>query len=241
MQTSGEVVASALANGAIGVLPHYMLRAQAEVGQFADALRNGESAMRHVNTVGDPFAISVVCVGLGYAYVRRGMASGAIPPLERSINLCRQYGIDIQIPWTASTLGLAYALAGRHAEAIASAEEAVEHAAARGITRYQALRVSLLSNVYLLAGRRDDAYASAKEALELAQRYREAGPEAWALYLRAASQEASASDAAGDARSTYLDALRRAEALAMRPLCAHCHLGLGQTHLALGATRSEER
>jgi hypothetical protein len=87
-------------------------------------------AMHHADAAGDPLAISLVCVGLGYTYVRRGVAGAAIAPLERSIELCRAYGIDIQIPWTASTLGLAYALTGRHAEGVTSAEEAVKQAEA---------------------------------------------------------------------------------------------------------------
>jgi len=32
----------------------------------------------------------------------------------------------------------------------------------------------------------------------------------------------------------YLDALRLAKELSMRPLCAHCHFGLGEVHSALG-------
>ena len=67
-------------------------------------------------------------------------------------------------------------------------------------------------------------------ALELARRYQEKGPEAWALYLLAASQKGSPRAQTTHVRDTYLDALRRSEALGMRPLSAHCHLGLGRLY-----------
>jgi tetratricopeptide (TPR) repeat protein len=234
MQASDEVVSSALAHGAIGVIPHYLMRSEAEVGQFAEALSNSETAMRRANAAGDPFGISLVCVGLGYTHVRSGLAAQAIPPLERGIDLCRTYAIDIQFPWTAATLGLAYALAGRYAEGLTTAKEAVQQSDALGIVRYQPLRISMLSNVYLLGGCREDAYATAEKALELAQRYHEKGPEAWALYLLGASGDVSGTAAMHRVRQAYLDALRQAEELCMRPLAAHCHLGLGELCSILG-------
>jgi class 3 adenylate cyclase/tetratricopeptide (TPR) repeat protein len=235
MQVSDDVVAAGLVHGAVGVLPHYLTRSQAEVGQFDEAVSNSNLAMHRADAAGDPLAISLVCVGLGYTYVRRGVAGAAIAPLERSIELCRAYGIDIQIPWTASTLGLAYAHTGRHEEAVASAEEAIKQADALGITRYQPLRLSMLSNVYLLCGRCEEAHAMAEKAVELAHRYYEKGSAAWALYLLAATEEASGSAGTGGGpHQTYLEALDLAEQLCMRPLTAHCHFGLGN-HLALSA------
>jgi tetratricopeptide (TPR) repeat protein len=92
----------------------------------------------------------------------------------------------------------------------------------------------MLANVYLLAGRRDDAHTTALRALDLARRYYEKGPEAWALYLIAESEERSDAAAAERVAQDYLTALRRSEELGMRPLSAHCHLGLGQLNATLG-------
>ena len=54
------------------------------------------------------------------------------------------------------------------------------------------------------------------------------------MYLLAESQDRSPVDGAEAARLGYLAALRRAEQLGMRPLVAHCHLGLGQLHAMRG-------
>jgi tetratricopeptide (TPR) repeat protein len=118
-------------------------------------------------------------------------------------------------------------------ESEASRAGAVASAASTFLPRK--LRVSLLSNVYLLAGRYKGALARAEQALELAHRYHEKGSAAWALYMLAASEGASGSSLKrGGPLQVYLEALQAAETLGMRPLSAHCHLGLGR-HLALSA------
>jgi hypothetical protein len=60
------------------------------------------------------------------------------------------------------------------------------------------------------------------EALDLAVAHEERGSQAWTLRLLG--------EIAVDAEAAeryYDDALGQAEALGMRPLAAHCHLGLG--------------
>jgi len=132
------------------------------------------------------------------------------------------------VPWTASSLGFAYALAGRHEEGVANAQEAVKRGEALGITRYQPLRMSLLANAYLLAGRYQDALGAARNSLELTHRYRERGPEAWALYLIAASMAQTQRGERNEIYDNYLAALKSADELGMRPLVAHCHFDLGK-------------
>ncbi len=227
---SDDDVVNAVAKGTFAAITFFLPTSEAEVGRFADALSDGEILMGRAEAAGNPYAVEVMCVGLGYAHVRRGVPAHAIPLLERGMKLCQTYAIDIQVPWTASSLGLAYALAGRHEEGVAHAEEAVKRGEALGLTRYQPLRMTLLANVYLLAGRRDDAHTAAQQALELARRYHERGPEAWALYLLAASAQVSQSAGGEELGQAYLIALRRSEELGMRPLTAHCHLGLGQLY-----------
>jgi hypothetical protein len=70
--------------------------------------------------------------------------------------------------------------------------------------------------------------------LQLARRYREKGPEAWAMYLLAESEDVSRGNQAAETRSGYLSALRCSEDLGMRPVAAHCHMGLGKLYASLG-------
>jgi len=84
---------------------------------------------------------------------------------------------------------------------------------------------------YLAAGRIDEAASHAREALALTRRLGARGSEAHALCL--AGDVASTGDAE-DAPGYYREALALADELRMRPLVAHCHLGLGKLYRRAG-------
>ena len=96
------------------------------------------------------------------------------------------------------------------------------------------------------------AVAIAQRALDLAHRQKERGNEAWVLRLLG---DIAAHDDPPDLQSAeehYTHALARATELGMRPLAAHCHLGLGKMfhrtgdraraagHLTIAATMYRE-
>ena len=92
----------------------------------------------------------------------------------------------------------------------------------------------------MLAGHLEEAHALAEHALALAREHQERGHQAYALRLLgeiAARREPPESDQAGD---YYRQALALAEELGMRPLVAHCHLGLGKLYAKRGR-RAEAR
>jgi tetratricopeptide (TPR) repeat protein len=82
-----------------------------------------------------------------------------------------------------------------------------------------------LGEVYLLAGRPDAANEQGQRAFALTQECRTRGWQAWALRLL--GKVAAQRDPPEHAEGHYRDALALAEELGMRPLAAHCHLGLG--------------
>ena len=86
-----------------------------------------------------------------------------------------------------------------------------------------------LGEAYLLADRVEDARACADRAVMLARERGESGHEAWALRLlgEVASHHARPEDVA-TATAHYGAAMALATELGMRPLVAHCHLGLGR-------------
>jgi class 3 adenylate cyclase/tetratricopeptide (TPR) repeat protein len=231
-----KIVAEALQKRITAAIATYLLHSRAEVGLFREAVQDAEIMMRQAQATGHPFDFARASVGTGYMHVRRGAAEEAIMVLEQCLESCQRYSIDIMIPWTASCLGLAYAFKGRYEAGIEYAQEAIRSAETLGITRFQPLRLTCLANTYLLAGRREDAHSTARKALELAPRYHEKGPEAWALYLLAASDSASRTKDRVHFQRAYRDALTLAEELEMRPLVAHCHLGLGQMYSGFGDT-----
>jgi tetratricopeptide (TPR) repeat protein len=78
----------------------------------------------------------------------------------------------------------------------------------------------------LLAGDSEHARVAAARALDLARRHGERGDEAWALRLF--GEVDARLDRAADALDHYERSLSLAEELEMRPLVAHCQLGLGR-------------
>ena len=102
------------------------------------------------------------------------------------------------------------------------------------------MRTIWLSEAYLLAGREADARAAAQRALGLARQHKERGHEAYTLLLL--GEIASREDPLdiGKAEDHYRQALTLAEELGMRPLIAHCHVGLGKLYRRRGNRQQAE-
>jgi tetratricopeptide (TPR) repeat protein len=176
----------------------------------------------------------IACAGAGLASLRQGDLSKAIPVLERGLRLCQSAQVPLFFPRLASALGLAYAQSGRLAEGLPLLEEAVEQSAAMQIVLQHTLWLIHLSEGHRLAGRLDEAAHGAIRALELARAYQERGHQVYALRLLgeiAAHREPSEIE---PAETHYRQAKALAEELGMRPLVAHCHLGLAKLYRRTG-------
>jgi len=129
-------------------------------------------------------------------------------------------------------LGAAYALQGRLSEGCALSEEGIREDIRAGAQR--ASRVAWLSEVCRLAGRGEEAWQHARQALDLARQQKARGGEAHALrQLGAVHAHADPPDVV-QAEAHFQQALALAEELGMRPLVAHCHLGLGRLYHQTG-------
>ena len=84
-----------------------------------------------------------------------------------------------------------------------------------------------LGEAYLYAGQLNEAYTQAQRALEFSCAHQERGHEAYALRLLGEIHVYHGPPEGGQAEANYRRALTLAEELGMRPLQAHCHLGLG--------------
>ena len=78
-------------------------------------------------------------------------------------------------------------------------------------------------------------------ALQGGDRTFERGVEAYALRLKADTAERDRSYAPGEADRTLRRAARIADSLRMRPLAAHCHLGLGTLYRRTGKREQAEK
>ena len=212
----------------------WLARCLAELGAFPEGIAHAEEAVRIAEAVDHPNSLLHAYLGVGFLSLRQRDLSRAIPVLERCLDLCRVYNILLWFPETAAALGCAYACAGRVAEALPLLEQAEQRGAAMGTMGGQSLRVSYVSEAYLLAGRMQEAVQLAGRALDLARAHKERGHEAWALRLLGEIAAHQAPPEIEPAAHHYRQALALAEELGMRPLVAHCHLGLGTLYARTG-------
>ncbi|MBI2544738.1 MAG: hypothetical protein HYW16_05915, partial [Candidatus Rokubacteria bacterium] len=204
-----------------------------ERGEFAEGTTIGEETVRVAEAVDQPFERLVAYLGMGLLHLRKGDFHKAIPALERSLPLCRIGDLVLWSPAIASPLGYAYALSGRLGEAIPLLERAVEETMLLRRVGH-ALRMAHLSEAFLLAERPDDAARLAAQALDLCRKHKERGHQAYVLRLLGEIASHHDSPQIEEAEDAYRQARALAEELGMRPLLAHCHLGLGGLHARLG-------
>jgi tetratricopeptide (TPR) repeat protein len=205
----------------------WLARALSELGQFTEGRRYGEEALRVATVEGRGTEPMFAHRILGHLYLAQGDLAAAIRLLDQSLTLCRAAELWNLRAAITGDLGYAYALVGRLVEGRALLEEALRENLRMGTLHNQSIHVARLSAVCLLEGRVDEAMQHARQALDLARRHGERGVEALALcQLGAVHAQADPPDAP-QSEARFREALALAEALGMRPLQAHCHLGLG--------------
>ena len=197
------------------------------LGDFARAFAWMDEALEFAEATSHPYTVAWAHTEAGRLRVMEGDWGSAIERLERSLELCRREGFAYLFPNAATFLGHAYTRCGRISDGIALLEEAVEQSAT---IRYMASHprgAAHLAEGYLLAGRLCDAMQAGRRALELSRSNRQRGFEAEAL--RILGDVKTAHDAPDDTGLTFFhEALALARDLGMRPLEAHCYLGLGR-------------
>jgi hypothetical protein len=176
-----------------------------------------------------PYSLVTACMGLGHAWAEQGDLGQAACILERGHEVARKYELSAYIPYLLDPLGLVVARSRRHAEGVSLLRSALDGYAAIRITR-PATTLLNLAEACLLANELDDAVEAADAGLAAARRTGERPAEARGLYI---TSECAARKAGPDGRQAFENvmlALALAERLRMRPLVAHCHLGLGKLH-----------
>jgi class 3 adenylate cyclase/tetratricopeptide (TPR) repeat protein len=213
----------------------WLARTLSDLGAFAEGRRHGEEALRLATLTGRGATPIVAHACLGWLYLAQGDLEAAIRVLEQGLALCRASGT--QSGWLRMImicLGYAYALHGRLAEGRALLEEAIGEDLRTGALRAHAKGIARLSEVCRLAGRGEEAWQHACQALDLARQLKERGSEALALYQLGVVQAHADPPNVAPAEVHYQQALALAGALGMRPLVAHCHLGLGTLYAKTG-------
>jgi tetratricopeptide (TPR) repeat protein len=212
----------------------WLAMALANVGRFVEASSHAIEAIRIAEAADHPFTMVEALTACGGVSLAQGELIQAMEMLERALALARDWKFR---SWaTLSRLGYAYALSERPAEARAILEEVARSQttlSSMGLGR--ALQLAWLAETYARNGQFDQASERGQEALSLARQHEERGHEAWAQ--RILGEIASRRPGLTDARLAedhYRRALTIATELGLRPLVAHCQLGLGALYRHIG-------
>jgi tetratricopeptide (TPR) repeat protein len=213
----------------------FLAWALAELGEFARAIAEAEEAARMAEAARDPYGAAVAAYTLGRCHLGRGDLGRATAVLATGWSRALEADLPANADHLAGALGYAHALSGRAGEGLPLLERAVREGEATS-RHFHSLSVVWLGKTELLAGHSDAARKLGEHALQLASERQERGNAAHALHLLGEAASSDARDLA--AHDYHRRALAIAEELGMRPLAAHCHLGLGHLHGRAGR-RSE--
>ena len=205
----------------------YLTVCHAELGMFAAGSTRREEGLRIAEAVAHPGSLMTASWGGGLLALRQGDLSRAIPLLEGAMSLCQDMNFLLWFPLLAAALGTAYTLAGRVTDAEPLLTQAVEQATAVERVDSQAFCCLSLGEAQMLAGRLEEAHTLTEHTLAHAREHKERGSEAYALRLLGDIAARREPLEAKQAEAHYRQALTLAGELGMRPLQAHCHLGLG--------------
>ncbi len=211
-----------------------LARTLAERGVFDEGDAHGQEAIRIAEALDHPYSIIWACLGLASLNNLRGDLSQAARLLERAVALCREWTITIWIPLATASLGHVYTCSGRLEEGLSWLQEGLTAFESTGNGLFHLLSVVQFGEAQLLANQVEDARACADRSVMLARERGERGHEAWALRLLGEVASHQDRPDVATAETHYSTAIALASELGMRPLVAHCHLGLGMLSAKIG-------
>jgi tetratricopeptide (TPR) repeat protein len=201
--------------------------AHAELGMFVEGRALGEEGLQIAAEVAHPCSLMWAYHGMGVVALRQGDLPGALPLIERAVGICQAADLLNWFPRVAAPLGAAYTLTGRVADAVSLFTQAMEQNSAIENVWFEMVCNLRLGEALVLAGRPAEAQAHAARGLALTRAHQGRNTEAYALWILGKIAAHGAPSERTQAAGHYQQALVLTDALGMRPLAAHCHLGLG--------------
>jgi DNA-binding SARP family transcriptional activator len=206
----------------------------AHLGRFAEAVEHEAEAIRLAEPTHHPYTVGLALHAAATLHLVEGDWVTAHALLERQIAVLRAGHIAGELPNALAHSARALAHLGEASEALdrrRETERLLEATAARGRVGNGWIYCSL-GRASLVLGRLDEARRLGTSAVESASGRTDFLPDALHL-LGDLSAHRDRFDG-DDAEAHYRKALALAEPRGMRPLVAHCHLGLGRLQARRG-------
>jgi class 3 adenylate cyclase/tetratricopeptide (TPR) repeat protein/ribosomal protein L40E len=215
------------------VLSRYFLGScLAQLGEFLEALSIAEQAVQIAEASDHTWSRVLAYHVAADVNMELGRIEEAIASAARSFDLCVAHDLRFLLGGHAALYGCSLAISGRIAEGTNVADRAV--GTSQGSPALQAVTMSRAADTYLRADRPELARDSALAALEFAERSAQQGEAARARRVLGDIAALHPSLLTHSAEHYYREAVSCADALGMRPLAAHSHLGLGKLHRRTG-------
>ncbi len=214
-------------------------QAYSELGEFDRGVRLAREAVQLTEARGRALDRVYAYRSLSYVHALQGEPALLVTVAEQGLELAETNGILLFLTWFAGYLAYAHALAG-NLDRVPRLVERVKVSVSSTSTWSQALAHIRAGEACLCAERIDEASRLAQTALDTATRHGHRGYRAWAIWLLGEIARTADPDDLPRAAAHYREALRNAIGLAMRPLTAHCHLGLAKLYRRNGSRREAE-
>jgi tetratricopeptide (TPR) repeat protein len=214
---------------------NWLVQSLAHLGRFAEARAYAVEAIRFAEASRHPNSIGVAHHAAGIPHLLQGDWTKALPFIEHPIALYRA-GNFVMVTrtaicsssWVLAQLGDASQAQSRLREG----EQLIERYSASGVVGYLGWTMHSLGRACLLLGRLDEAQALGERAIAAVPEHIGVAAHCQHLLGDVATHRDRFDAARGEAH--YQQALALAEPRGMRPLVAHCHLGLGKLHRRTG-------
>jgi class 3 adenylate cyclase/tetratricopeptide (TPR) repeat protein len=213
--------------------PSWLARCLASLGEFTAGAQLGEEALHLAEQADSAYSLVSTTLHVGDLYLTRGDLGRAVELLERGQAVSEASQISNLRGAFLASLGLAHALAGRVADASRALEAAHNELLVPGFRRGE--WQFHVAEAWLWIGQAADAASLCAIGLQEARQNEARGEEALALRLLGEVAARSEPPEIEQAESYYHQALSLADALQMRPVLAHCHLGLGTLYQHVGS------
>jgi predicted ATPase len=207
----------------------------AHLGRFADAQEHQAEAIRLAEPTRHAFTTGAAYNSAGVVYTLKGDWATAQPLIEHSVGVLRSANVFVQLPIAVACSAWVLAATGDFGVALSRVREGeplTERQAARGFIGNTGWSYYSMGRACLLLNRLDEASRLGQLAIESSPCH--PGYEAHALHLLADISTHPDHFNIELGEKNYRKALALAEPRGMRPLIAHCHLGLGKLYRRTG-------
>ena len=213
----------------------WLVMSLAQLGRFAEAAEHEAEAIRLAEPTHHAFTVGLAHRAAGTLHLLKGDWAKARSLIEHGIAVLRTGNVVLLLPYAVASSAWVLAQLGEASEALnrlREGEQLLERQAARGIVGDRGWAYHSLGRACLLLGRLDEARRLGDRAVESSPR--QPGFAAHALHLLGDIATHPDRFDAESGEAHYRQALALAEPRGMRPLVAHCHLGLGKLYRRTG-------